>query len=350
MNQPSTTRWYDVAVAYWCERDDMFLRRVKEYAAQIGVNVFVVEELWVEEFLRKYAAHELGVHILLDLASDPADPANPYTRLALLAKEQGARVINEPVAAARFSHKGEAHLALRDAGLPVPFGVVVTPDEADRRTLADAERAGLGQPFFIKPCHGYGGKGVCGDCLELRDLQRSHVAFPDSHFLLQQRVEVGELAGQPAYWRVIYVLGEIHLCWWHPLTKSYTLVMQWQIEDYALWPLFDLGQRLAEVTGLDFFSVEAARSPANVYQLVDYVNEQIDLRPKSFFADGVPDELVRRMARRVTRFAEEVRRTWTVDRDADYRDERLLNVHERCRAAGRTWGVAGSAGAVGAPK
>ena len=337
MTESSAVRLYDVAVAYWCERDDMFVRRLKEYAAQNGVNLFVVEQLWIEEFLRKYSEQKLGIRILLDMASDPADPANPYTRLSNLAKERGARVINEPGAATRFSHKGDAHVALRDAGLPVPFGLVVKIEDADRRVLTAEELQGLQPPFFIKPCHGYGGKGVLGDCRDVGDIHRAYALFPDSHFLLQKRVEFGELAGQPAYWRVICILGEIHLCWWHPQTQSYKVVIQWQIEDFSLWPLFDLGQRLAQVTGLEFFSVEAARSPSGEYLLVDYVNEQIDLRPKSFFADGVPDELLRRIARRVARFAEEQRPTWSIDRDTDHRDERLLSWHERYRAAGRTW-------------
>lgn len=343
MSTAPAPRWYDLAVAYWCERDDMFLRRLKEYSAQHGVNLFVIEPLWLEDVLRKYEEQTLGIRVLLDLGSDPADPASPYTRLVMLAKQRGAQVINDPPAAARFSHKGEAHHALREAGFPMPFGLVVTPEEADNRTLTDAERHGLGETFFIKPCHGFGGKGVIGDAREIRDVHRSHAAFPDTHFLLQRRVEIGELAGQPAYWRVIYVLGEIHLCWWHPQTKSYRVAMQWQIEDFGLWPLFELGQRLATVTGLEFFSVEAARSPDNVYTLVDYVNEQIDLRPKSFFIDGVPDELVRRIARRITRFVEEQRPVWAGDRDQDSREERLLSIHERCRAAGRSWTMAAGA-------
>jgi len=337
MSTPPSPRWYDLAVTYWCERDDMFLRRLKEYSAQSGLNLLVVEPLWVEDILRKYEEQKLGIRMLLDLESTPADPANPYTRLCRLAKERGVRVVNDPDAAARFSHKGEAHLALREAGLPVPFGVVVRQEEADSRPLTDEERRGLGEPFFIKPCHGFGGRGVIGDAREVRDLHRAQAGFPDSHFLLQRRVEIGELAGHPAYWRVIYVLGEIHLCWWHPQNKSYRVVMQWQIEDFELWPLFELGQRLAAVTGLEFFSVEAARSPDHTYRLVDYVNEQIDLRPKSFSADGVPDELVRRIARRLVRFLEEQRPLWGVDRDQDCREERLLSIHERCRAAGRSW-------------
>lgn len=342
MTENPMPRLYDVAVCYWCERDDMFIRRLREYSAQGGVNLFLIEPLWVEDVLRKYTERKLDLRILVDLASDPADAANLYTRLARLAKERGARVINEPDAAQRFSHKGEAHVALRDAGLPVPFGLVVRHEEADRRVLTAEEQEGLAAPFFIKPCHGYGGKGVLDDGCKICDIHRAQALFPDTHFLLQKRVEIGELAGQPAYWRVFYAFGDIHLCWWHPRTKNYKVAMQWQIEDYALWPLFDLGQRLAHVTGLEFFSVEVARTPGNEYLLVDYVNEQIDLRPKSFFADGVPDELLRRVARRVARFADEQRPTWILDRDTDYRDERLLTWSERCRAAGRAWG--GTAG------
>ena len=337
MSTAPTTRWYDMAISYWCERDDMFLRRLKEYTAQNGVNLLIVEPLWCEDVLRKYEERKLGIRILLDLCSEPHDPANHYTRLSMLAKERGAHVINDPHAAARFSHKGEAHLALKEAGFPVPFGVVTKLEDADTRTLTDEERLGLGASFFIKPCHGFGGKGVICDAKDIKDILRSHAVFPDTHFLLQRRVEIGELAGQPAYWRMIYVLGEIHLCWWNPQTKSYRVALQWQIEDFGLWPMFELGQRLATATGLEFFSVEVARSKDNIYRLVDYINEQIDLRPKSFSADGVPDELVRRVAKRVSRFVEELRPAWGGGRDMDSVEEWLPTIHERCRTAGRPW-------------
>lgn len=46
------------------------------------------------------------------------------------------------------------------------------------------------------------------------------------------------------------------------------------------------------VSGLDFFSSEIAMKNDGKLAVVDYVNDQPDMRKKSKFNDGVPDEIV----------------------------------------------------------
>ncbi|OGV76709.1 MAG: hypothetical protein A3K19_18060 [Lentisphaerae bacterium RIFOXYB12_FULL_65_16] len=328
-------RWYDLGVAYWCERDDLFLRELKARAAQLALDLLVVEPVWVADVLRRQDEGAVRFGVLLDLASEIAAPADSFTRLAVAARQKGSRVVNDPIRAARFGHKGMAHLALQAAGLPVPYAILVPYSGVERRTLTELDVKGLGQPFFIKPCFGFAGMGVIGDARQIKDVHRAHTAFADAQYLLQRRVEVAELGGQPAYWRVIHAFGETLLCWWHPLTRHYTAVMQWQIQDYDLWPLFDIGERVAAVTGMGLFSIEVARTPTGHYTLIDYVNDQIDLRAKSFHADGVPDELVRYLARRIAEFAAQASRDQPLDRDSDHRQEVFLTVAERHRAGNR---------------
>jgi hypothetical protein len=330
-------RWYDLVAAHWADWDDQFVRRLREFSSLCGVNLFVVEPLWVEDFLAKYQAGKIEIGAYMDLASEFTAPEKPYTRLAYAAKQRNALMINDPDCAARFGDKGEAHLALEAAEMPVPYSVVVRHDEIGWRKLTDEERRGLVAPFFVKPAHGYGGSGVIADAHEIQDVQRCSARFPDSHYLLQRRVIIGDIGGQPCYWRVIFALGEMYICWWHPLTRIYTAATQWQIKDYGLWRLFELGNRLAEITGLRCFSVEIARATSGEYVLVDYVNDQIDLRPKSFFVDGVPDEIIRQIAWRIVRKAEESQRVRHVDRESDLQEEQFPSVRDRYRAAGQPW-------------
>jgi hypothetical protein len=213
----------------------------------------------------------------------------------------------------------------------------VRDDDVGWRTLTCEERDLLGVPFFAKPAHGYAGKGVVGDAREIRDVERCRSGFADSRYLLQRTVDIGRIGERPAYWRVIYVLGEIYLCWWHPETRVYEAAAQWEIKDHGLWPLFELGHLVAGATELECFSVEAARTPGGRYVLVDYVNDQIDLRAKSFCADGVPDEIVRQVAWRIVRKAEATQRLSHVDRESDLREEQFPSVRDRHREAGRAW-------------
>ena len=316
-------RWYDLALAFWTEQDDLLVRELREECARRGADFFLVEPLWIDGFLQAYQAGRLGVGLLVDLASEPMEHGDAYLRLALTARERGARVINDTGQAARFSDKGVAHEALRAAGLPVPYGVAVSLAQAAARNLSAEERERLGVPFYVKPSHGFACRGVLSDGREMADIRRSHAIFPDTHYLLQRRVEIAEIAGRPAYWRVFHVLGEVHLCWWHPVTRHYSLVTAWQVGEYRLQELLELGRRLAVVTGLDLFSVEVARTPGGEFLLVDYVNDQIDLRSQSYAHDGIPDELVRHVACRLAAAAERELARRPADPVADVHRERL---------------------------
>jgi hypothetical protein len=49
---------------------------------------------------------------------------------------------------------------------------------------------------------------------------------------------------------------------------------------------------IAQVCRLELFSTEIALTAEGLWIVVDYVNDQIDLRLQSKASDGVPDEIV----------------------------------------------------------
>ncbi|HKZ33741.1 MAG TPA: hypothetical protein VJ142_00690, partial [Candidatus Nanoarchaeia archaeon] len=57
----------------------------------------------------------------------------------------------------------------------------------------------------------------------------------------------------------------------------------------------DLTIKIAGVCGLDLFSTEIALTENNKLVVVDYVNDQCDLRKKSSHYDGIPDEVVQKV-------------------------------------------------------
>jgi hypothetical protein len=74
------------------------------------------------------------------------------------------------------------------------------------------------------------------------------------------------------------------------------------VERYALQPLFGMVQDIAGICRLNFFSTEIVLNRAGQWVAVDYVNDTCDLRLKSRHADGVPDEVVQRIAERIADF------------------------------------------------
>jgi hypothetical protein len=68
---------------------------------------------------------------------------------------------------------------------------------------------------------------------------------------------------------------------------------------FRLTPLRSIVTSLAMVCGLELFSTEIALTSENRFVVIDYVNDQIDLRVQSKAVDGVPDAIVRDIVARL---------------------------------------------------
>ena len=73
---------------------------------------------------------------------------------------------------------------------------------------------------------------------------------------------------------------------------------------YELAPLHDITKRIASICKLDWFTTEIALTHEH-FVVVDYVNDQIDTRIQSKAVDGVPDDIMRRVAEKLVRLAKE---------------------------------------------
>jgi hypothetical protein len=124
-------------------------------------------------------------------------------------------------------------------------------------------------------------------------------AHPTDRYLLQAHIVPIQLDARPAWFRVIYCAGQVYPCWWDTTTHVYTPVTLEEADRHGLSPLSNITTRLARLCGLDFFSTEISLSSDGLFVLIDYVNDQIDLRLQSKAADGVPDAIVRDMAERL---------------------------------------------------
>lgn len=119
------------------------------------------------------------------------------------------------------------------------------------------------------------------------------------HYLLQAHVTPVQLDNHPAWFRVLYCAGQVYPCWWDPATHIYSPVTEADTSVYGLEPLEQTTSAIAELCGLELFSTEIAFITDKHFVIVDYVNDQIDLRLQSNAPEGVPDEIVKSIALRL---------------------------------------------------
>lgn len=289
------------------DADDFFIHRVQRHCAEAGLNFFLIEPLWVGEFLAKLSRGEVSARVLLNMHSEHHEPGDVFHQLVRLAAAKGAKVIDPPDVALAAFNKALLHPRLAAAGFAVPPTLIVPREQAATFQLTEEHRALLGSPFVIKPGLGYGRKGVLLDATSGADLARSAAAWPDAQYLLQRRIRPATVDGEPAYFRVYFVFGSVWMCWWNCFTDRYRPVTPGEVEQHSLAPLEDIVRRVATLSGMNFFSSEIARTEAGENVLIDYVNDQCHLLTQSANQQiGVPDEIVAAIAKRLVEAAREL--------------------------------------------
>jgi len=303
-------RVYDLAMTHKLDADDYFIHRVQEACARAGLNFFLIEPAWAEEYLAKLERKEIWARVVINMQSEHHDPQEIFHRIIRRSQELGAKVIDPPDVAMAACHKAMAHQRLLSAGLPLPLTFIVdrTPDGVWPEISAE-QVAELKAPFVIKPALGYGRRGVILNAQSGEDLKRAVGAWPWGPYLLQQRIVPKDIAGAPAYFRVYHVFGSTWLSWWNCHNDKYRLVSAAEEAELKLEPLHELARRLAQVTGMNFFSTEVAQTEEGGFVLIDYVNDQCHLLTQTASPhNGVPDELVNAIAQKLVEAANLMRK------------------------------------------
>jgi hypothetical protein len=279
---------YDLCVAWNWEYDAGFIALLDACCQSKGLSMLQITPGNLAEALHSLAKQETICRTFFDRASD-VDPQ--FMALVQWIHENNVRWINAYERASRTWDKAETHSILLTAGLDVPHTIIL-PAYFEQPELPCVDLFTLGEQFTIKPAHGSGGVGVMTNATSWEQVLSTRQEHATDQYLLQAHVTPKELELRPAWFRVIYCAGQVFPCWWNPHNHVYIPVSQVDKDIHGLNPLDEIAVAIARIFGLDLFSTEIALTEEGQFMVVDYVNDQIDLRLQSFTAEGVPDEIV----------------------------------------------------------
>jgi hypothetical protein len=293
---------YDLAVTHDWEYDADFVRLVADAARTRGLTTIVVPPADIARVLEEFRAGAVDFAVLLDRASG-ASPE--FIAFQALARERGREVIDGLDLLRWASDKATMHLELLSAGVHTPYTLILPAFANEPEIpLTTDDLAPLGVPFVIKPANTTGGSlGVVHDAAGLEDVRTARRTYPGDKYLLQKKVVPLVRDGRRYWFRGFYVLGEVHLTWWDDRTHLYAELGYAEAAAEGLVPIYAIVRTIARVSRLRFFSTEVARDAAGRLLVVDYVNENCDMRLRSAHADGVPDAVVSRIADRIAAYA-----------------------------------------------
>lgn len=280
------------------EFDKDFITLLQESIEVHGGRNLIVDADNLNEVCRDVQNGRLKVAALIDRASDTS-PAFIPLQTALSNKNVP---IFDPIDQIDWvSDKATLHLEFLTAGIRTPYTIILPPyEEKNTPALHVDDLAHLGRSFVIKPANTTGGGvGVVNEAESLQEVLHARKEFQSDKYLLQEQIIPIEKDGYRFWFRSFYVGGHVFTTWWDDRTHHYSTIEPHVCERYGLKAIPGLMQKIASVSKLTFFSSEIACSNEEKWVIVDYVNEACDMRLQSKYKDGVPDELVNRIAQKL---------------------------------------------------
>jgi oligoendopeptidase F len=287
---------FDLCIAWNWPYDADFVNILEQACQRQGITVLRITPENLDASYQALLDQTLHFRAFMNRAAD-TDPA--FLKVVDWARAHGVFRINPHERETYTADKATMHLELIANGLNTPHSIILAPFAEQPALPADLDLRPLGPVFAIKPANGGGGEGVIVEATSAEQVAQARQQFPHDKYLLQAYVTPAEIDGQPAWFRVIYCLGEIYASWWPPRTHIFRPVYSDEVVALRLGELFDMAVRIASVSRLHLFSTEIALTPHGQFLAVDYVNDQIDLRLQSQAPDGVPDAIVQDICRRL---------------------------------------------------
>ena len=295
---------YDLCLIWYWEHDPEFVAAVQSACIAQGVSLWLVSPKNLVQATSDLLEGRVGFNVLLDRAQ--YHPG--FLPLLQKAREQGAYCINSRERANWAEDKATMHLEMISHGLESPYTIILAPF-TEQPILPPIDLGPLGGQFVIKPAVGGGGEGVTMHATSLEQVLQARIEFADQKYLLQAHIEPQELGGRRAWFRIYYVDGKIHPCWWDPQTHVFAPLHADEEGHFGLTPLRLVTTKIASICRLDWFSTEIALSKEGKFVAVDYVNDGIDLRSQSKAHDGVPDEVIKAIAEDLVTLASRQQKT-----------------------------------------
>lgn len=289
---------FDLAIAYKWKYDKEFVDLIERNFQKAGLRTFVINKFNVNEVIHSIKGKRIHFRLYLDRASDE-DPA--FLPIAKFLARKKSYIINPHNKTKKSVDKFLMHKKLVKKNFRLPKTFLLPSFELRKNILLDDRHlTELGIPFIIKPSlMSGGGEGVVKNAMSLSQILDERRKNHLERYLIQEKIYPGKIQGRRAWFRVIWAFDQVIPTWWDDHTHLYHPVSKNEVARYNLLPLYRITKRLARITQLDYFSTEIALTKDHKFVLIDYVNDQCDMRLKSNHSDGVPDEVVNEFIERM---------------------------------------------------
>lgn len=282
---------FDLAISYIWEYDLEFIELIESIFQRDGLKTFIIANYNVFEVIEELKSKRLHFNAYLDRASDIDSDFEP---IATILSKRKTYIINPHKKVHRFTNKSYMHKILSKKNFDLPKTIILPPYYYNHSlSITENDLYNLGIPFIIKPSIDTGGgEGVEINAKSIAQIQKIRMKNQLEEFLIQEKIYPKILGNKRAWFRIFWAFNKIIPTWWDDQTHIYETLSNNEIKKYQLQKLHRITKKLARITHIDYFSTEIAVTKKNKFILIDYINDQCDMRLKSRHPDGVPDEVI----------------------------------------------------------
>lgn len=298
---------FDLAIAYKWKYDEEFIELIERNFQREGLRTFIIGKFNIAEVIESLKKKKIYFRAYLDRASDE-DPE--FLPIAKLLTRKKSYIINPHHKIIQSIDKVLMHKKLLKKQFRLPKTYLLPSYDHDENLRLDDDKLdALGRPFIIKPSlFSGGGEGVIKSAEFLNQIGEERKSNHTEKYLVQEKIYPRKINGRRAWFRVVWAFDKVIPTWWNDNTHIYQRITKSEVTRHNLLPLYRITRRLAKLTQLDYFSTEIALTKDHKFILIDYVNDQCDMRLKSNHPDGVPDEVVIEFIERMKRKVLSMRR------------------------------------------
>jgi hypothetical protein len=282
---------YDLAISYNWTFDHEFVELIEQILQEDGLKTFVITKQNFREVIELLRRKKIFFKTYLDRASDEDPEFEQITTILLRRKSY---LIN-PFSKVRCAiDKAIMHKKLTKKRFLLPKTLILPAYNSKLHISIKEEQLDIiGRPFVIKPVlFSGGGQGVIKNAMTIAEIQEERSKNISERYLVQEKILPSNINGKRAWFRIFWAFGHAIPTWWNDNTHIYLRIAKNDIEEFNLRPLVKITTRLAQITNLDYFSTEIAVTKDHKFVLIDYINDQCDMRLKSNHPDGIPDRVV----------------------------------------------------------
>ena len=311
---------FDLGLAFVWEYDTDFINLIEEILHKAGLSTFVVQGHNIDEVTEKVRERKLFFRFYLDRASD-AEPS--FEEIAKILTRRKTTIINPYKKVHSAIDKASMHLEFINAGLNVPYSIIIPPrNEFENIKLTVEDLSSLGRPFIIKPCNTTGGGvGVVTGAETLMEILQQRIINSNDKYILQEKIYPTILEGRRAWFRCFWAFGKPVAVWWDDKTHIYQELSEEEMLEFGLRRLHYKTRIISRITELDFFSTEIVLNEERKFIVIDYVNDQCDMRFKSKHYDGVPDSIVIQIINNLKSFILRIKKLEAINRNIQGQSE-----------------------------